>query len=71
MYVHIYFRMPQQLYDFVPIAKMETFTIEERGKRVVDVCGIIKSADQDFTSITAKASGKEMFKVSSISLRFN
>jgi len=54
--------MPQQLYDFVPIAKMETFTIEERGKRVVDVCGIIKSADQDFTSITAKASGKEMFK---------
>jgi len=54
--------MPRQIYDFVPIAKMEKFQIEDRGKKMVDVCGIIKSADMDCTTLTSKTTGKEMFK---------
>ena len=57
------FSMPRQIYDFVPIAKMEKFQIEDRGKKMVDVCGIIKSADMDCTTLTSKTTGKEMFKV--------
>ena len=55
--------MPRQIYDFVPINKMETFTIEERGRKNVDVCGIIKSADTDVSTITSKTTGKDMYKV--------
>ena len=55
--------MPQQIYDFVPINKMESFTIEDRGRRIVDVCGIIKSADTEITTLTSKTTGKDMFKV--------
>lgn len=54
--------MPRQIYDFVPINKMESFTIEERGRRIVDVCGIIKSADTEVTTLTSKTTGKDMFK---------
>ena len=55
--------MPRQIYDFVPINKMESFTIEERGRRIVDVCGIIKSADTEITTLTSKTTGRDMFKV--------
>lgn len=54
--------MPRQIYDFVPINKMESFTIEDRGRRIVDVCGIIKSADTEITTLTSKTTGKDMFK---------
>jgi len=54
--------MPRQIYDFVPINKMESFTIEERGRRIVDVCGIIKSADNETTTLTSKTTGKDMYK---------
>jgi len=54
--------MPRQIYDFVPINKMESFTIEERGRRIVDVCGIIKSADTEITTLTSKTTGRDMFK---------
>ena len=57
------FSMPRQIYDFVPINKMESFTIEERGRRIVDVCGIIKSADTETTTLTSKTTGKDMYKV--------
>ena len=57
------FSMPRQIYDFVPINKMESFTIEERGRRIVDVCGIIKSADNETTTLTSKTTGKDMYKV--------
>ena len=55
--------MPQQIYDFVATNKMESFTIAERGKRIVDVCGIIKSADAEITTLTSKTTGKDMYKV--------
>ena len=54
--------MPQQIYDFVAINKMESFTIAERGKRIVDVCGIITSADSEVTHFTRK-DGTDTFKV--------
>ena len=55
--------MPQQIYDFVSINKMESFTITERGKRIVDVCGIITSADTEITTLISKTTGKDMYKV--------
>ena len=54
--------MPQQIYDFVAINKMESFTIGERGRKSVDVCGIISSADTEATPFTTK-NGKDTFKV--------
>lgn len=42
---------------------MESFTIQERGKRFVDVCGIIKSADTEITTFTSKTTGKDSDKV--------
>ena len=55
--------MPEQIYDFVPISKMEQFKIEGRDKKVVDICGIIKSADTEFSTLQSKATGKDMYKV--------
>ena len=55
--------MPEQIYDFVPISKMEQFKIEGRDKKVVDVCGIIKSADIEFSTLQSKTTGKDMYKV--------
>ena len=60
---YLYFSMPQQIYDFVPISKMEKFQIEDRGRKTVDVCGIIKSADTEHSTLQSKTTGKEMFKV--------
>ena len=60
---YLYFSMPQQIYDFIPISKMEKFQIEDRGRKTVDVCGIIKSADTEFSTLQSKTTGKEMFKV--------
>ena len=42
---------------------MESFTITERGKRIVDVCGIITSADTEITTLISKTTGKDMYKV--------
>ena len=56
--------MPHQVYDFVAINKMESLTIEERGRRLVDVCGIIISACDEVTTITQKTTGKDLYKVS-------
>ena len=60
---YLYFSMPQQIYDFIPISKMEKFQIEDRGRKTVDVCGIIKSADTEHSTLQSKTTGKEMFKV--------
>ena len=57
------YSLPQQLYDFVPINKMEQFQIEDRGRKTVDVCGIIKSADTEFSTLQSKTTGKDMYKV--------
>ena len=54
--------MPQQIYNFVAINKMESFTIAERGRRVVDVCGIITSADTEVTPFVKK-DGTDTVKV--------
>ena len=61
--INMYFSLPQQVYDFIPISKMEKFQLEDKGNKTVDVCGIIQSADIDYTILQSKTTGKEMFKV--------
>ena len=55
--------MPQQIYDFVAINRMESFTIRENTKKKVDVCGIITSADTEITTLVSNKTGKDMYKV--------
>ena len=62
-YIIYVYSMPHQIYDFVPICTLEKLQIEDRGKKLVDVCGIIKSADTEFSTLKSKATGKDMYKV--------
>ena len=61
--------MPQQIYDFVAINRMESFTIREKTKKKVDVCGIITSADTEITTLVSNKTGKNMYKVCFVSLQ--
>jgi replication factor A1 len=55
--------LPTQLYDFMNFAQIEKLElVGERPRKTIDICAIVKEADESFSQITIKAQNKELSK---------
>ena len=58
------FSFPTQLYDFMNFAQIEKLKlVGERPKKAIDICAIIKDAEESYSSFTIIAQNRKLSKV--------